>query len=155
MSSGLRRCGVIPRHMEVVGPMKDASLLGTKREYWHGDKVVPFILFGVHLSGLRNFVIYLGNIFLACKCNLFEYNPKFICLCDELLKKSVGPGPNMREVSVERMRKRQKCPLPPSLCLFYTGGEMGGFHYFSWWGLYLQKSLLGLQMGPKHYLTSP
>jgi len=34
----------------------------------------------------------LGNIFLACKCNLFEYNPKFICLCDELLKKSVGLG---------------------------------------------------------------
>ena len=103
---------MIPRHMEVVGPMKDASLLGTKREYRHGDKVVTFILSGVHLSGLRNFVIYLGNIFLACKCNLFEYNPKFICLCDELLKKSVGLG--QKHERGERGENEKEAKVSPS-----------------------------------------
>jgi hypothetical protein len=33
---------------------------------------------------------------------MFEFNPKFICLC-KLLKRSVGLGPNMREVRMERM----------------------------------------------------
>jgi hypothetical protein len=122
--------GSVARGTEVVRPVVEAPLLGIEREYWCGDRVVLGMPSIVYLSALGNLVIRLGNIFLARKGNMFEFNPKFICLC-KLLKRSVGLRPNMREVRMERMSPFH-LPSPP----LYGGGRRG-FHYFPWWGLYL------------------
>jgi hypothetical protein len=66
--------GSVARGTEVVGPVVDAPLLGIEREYWCGDRVILGMPSIVYLSALGNLVIHLGNIFLARKGNMFEFN---------------------------------------------------------------------------------